>query len=92
MLEGVLREPQRVAEKLPPPDRFARVVIDCSKVRTIDTAVIAELMSYRARWVMRGRDPLDLVLVLNEDVRHLFDLTGASRTMTVLRSRKGLIP
>lgn len=88
VLEGVLRDPKHVAEKLPPPDRYARVVIDCANVRSIDTAVIAELMSYRARWVMLGRDPLELVLVLNEQVHHLFDLTGASRTMTVLRSRK----
>lgn len=74
--------------RLPAPAETLRLVIDCSSVTSMDSTVIALLMRYRQRLLIAGGDPSRIVILATPRLERLFDLTGVSRSMTVLPSEQ----
>ena len=70
--------------RLPKPRVDLRLVINCVDVNSMDSTIIALLMMYRQRLQIAGGDPANIVFMVNARLERLFDLTGVSRTMTVL--------
>lgn len=77
---------ERVLALFPPPPPSGRVVFDCSRVTSIDSAILAAFVIYRRRFQIAGRDPLDIVCLVSERVERLFEIVGLSRMLTVVRA------
>jgi anti-anti-sigma factor len=80
-------EEARVKELLPAPDRCSRVVIDCSAVTYLDSAVIAVLAAFRREFKEAGGDPLEIVLIASPAIDRALAITGMKRLITVLPAR-----
>lgn len=75
---------ERVESLLPEPETVDRVIVDCSKVTVIDSSVITALMRYRRRFQDAGKDPVDIIIVVNPSVRRIFEITGLNRVLTIV--------
>lgn len=73
-----------VESLLPDPESVDRVIIDCSSVSIIESAVLTVLMRYRRRFQDAGRDPVEIIIVVNPSVRRIFDITGLNRVLTIV--------
>ncbi len=75
----------RIAGLFPNPETTERLVIDCSNVGSMDSSILALIMTYRRRVQLAGRDPLATIVAFAPPRLHrLFELTGISRAITVL--------
>lgn len=73
-----------VESLLPDPESVDRVIIDCSNVTIVESAVLTVLMRYRRRFQEAGRDPVEIIIVVNPSVRRIFDITGLNRVLTIV--------
>lgn len=90
-LEGDLdlNRKREVERLLPPPDPNKRVVIDFSRVTSVDSAVIRVFMHYRRQYIEAGGDALaNIVIIVSPQVRRVFDITGLSRWVTVINATR----
>lgn len=71
---------------LPTPGRFDRLVLDCSKVTSIDSTIITSLMRYRHAFENAGGDAHEIVLVVTEPIWRIFDIAGLTRVLTLVRA------
>lgn len=75
----------RIAGLFPNPQTTGRLVIDCVDVGSMDSSILALIMTYRRRVQIAGRDPLaTIVAIAPPRLQRLFELTGISRAITVL--------
>ena len=81
-----LADQDRIAALFPDPTLVEdRIVLDCTNVSSMDSAILALIMIYRRRLQIAGRDPLaTLVAIAPARLVRLFELTGTSRAITVL--------
>lgn len=80
-----LADRDRIAGLFPSPQTTERLVIDCSDVNSMDSSILALIMTYRRRMQIAGRDPLTTIVALAKPRLHrLFELTGICRAITVL--------
>lgn len=80
-----LADRDRIAGLFPDPQTTDRVVIDCSDVNSMDSSILALIMTYRRRVQIAGKDPLTMIVALARPRLHrLFELTGITRAITVL--------
>ncbi len=80
-----LADRDRVAGLFPDPQSTDRLVIDCTDVNSMDSSILASIMTYRRRVQIAGRDPLATIVALAPPRLHrLFELTGITRAITVL--------
>jgi anti-anti-sigma factor len=80
-----LADRDRIAGLFPNPQTTERLVIDCVDVNSMDSSVLALIMTYRRRMQIAGRDPLSTIVALAPPrLQRLFELTGISRAITVL--------
>ena len=81
-----LADRDRVASLFPEPSLIEdRIVLDCTNVNSMDSAILAFIMTYRRRVQLAGRDPLAVMVALAPPrLLRLFELTGITRAITVL--------
>ena len=80
-----LGDRDRIAGLFPNPDTTERLVIDCSDVGSMDSSILALIMTYRRRVQIAGLDPLTTIVAIAPPRLHrLFELTGITRAITVL--------
>ncbi|MBV8639313.1 MAG: STAS domain-containing protein [Candidatus Eremiobacteraeota bacterium] len=80
-----LADRDRIAGLFPNPQAAERIVIDCSDVNSMDSSILALIMTYRRRVQIAGRDPLATIVALARPRLHrLFELTGICRAITVV--------
>ncbi|HLI97710.1 MAG TPA: STAS domain-containing protein [Candidatus Baltobacteraceae bacterium] len=73
-----------VASALPPPETAERIVIDMRDVTTVDSSIVAVLMRYRRSFTDAGGDAHEVVLIVSPQLRRIFEITGLTRSMTVV--------
>jgi anti-anti-sigma factor len=69
---------------LPTPGHIDRLIIDFSRVPSIDSTIITALMRSRHAFEEAGGDPHEIILVVTEPVRRLFDIAGLTRILTLV--------
>lgn len=79
-----LSERDKVEGALPAVSAVDRLVVDCARVTSIETVVIAAFMRYRREWIAAGRDPLDIIFIASPQLRRTFDIAGMSTFFTVI--------
>jgi len=80
-----LADRDRIAGLFPDPQTAERLVIDCTDARSLDSSILALIMTYRRRVQIAGKDPLaTIVAIAPPRLLRLFELTGISRAITVL--------
>ncbi len=80
-----LADRDRIAGLFPDPQATERLVIDCTDARSLDSSILALIMTYRRRVQIAGRDPLATIVALAPPrLLRLFELTGITRAITVL--------
>lgn len=80
-----LEDRDRIASLFPDPQTTQRLVIDCTDANSLDSAILALIMTYRRRVQIAGKDPLATIVALAPPrVLRLFELTGITRAITVL--------
>ena len=88
-LEGDLGLAQQaqVSDALPLPAPSTRVIIDCSKVTSIDSAIIRVFMRYRRSYAEAGGDSrTGIVIVASPQVRRIFDIAGLAQWVTIVNA------
>lgn len=75
---------KHVESLLPDPAAVDRVIVDCSQVTVIDSSVVTALMRYRRRFQEAGKNPTEIVIVVNPSVRRIFEITGLGRVLTIV--------
>ncbi len=73
-----------IASALPPPQNVDRIVIDMRNAAILDSSIVAVLMRYRRQFIEAGGDPLNIVLVVPQTLRRIFEITGLVSLMTVV--------
>ena len=73
-----------VESQLPSPESVDRLVLDCSEVTSMDSTIIVAIMNYRRRFIIAGKSAFDIVAIVSPRIEKLFELTGVSRSITVL--------
>ena len=81
-----LNERDEFVDTLPPAGAAVRVVLDLTLVPSVDSTILAALMLYRQRRIIAGGSPFDIVAIVNPRLQRIFDLTGVSRSITVVPS------
>jgi anti-anti-sigma regulatory factor len=81
-----LADQQRIWSLLPPPETIGRLVLDCSYANSLDSTIIVLIMRYRRRFMIAGRNPLDIVAIVPRRIERIFELTGLNRAITVMPS------
>jgi anti-anti-sigma regulatory factor len=81
-----LADQKRIWSLLPPPETIGRLVLDCSDASSLDSTIIVLIMRYRRRFMMAGRNPLDIVAIVPPRIERVFVLTGLTRAITVMPS------
>ena len=80
-----LADRDRIAGLFPNPQTTQRLVLDCTDVTSMDSSVLALIMTYRRRVQIAGHDPLNAIVALAQPrLLRLFELTGITRAITVL--------
>ena len=75
---------KEVEAKFPPPGDADRIVVDCSRANIIDSSVITVFVRYRRAFAQAGGDPINIVFIVSDPMRRIFDITGISKFMTVI--------
>lgn len=79
-----LADQKRIRSLFPPPELADRVVLDCSDVRSMDSTIIVLIMTYRRQFIIAGKNPFDIVAIVSPRIERLFELTGVSRSISVI--------
>ena len=80
-----LADRDRIASLFPNPETTERLVIDCTDAKSLDSSILALIMTYRRRMQIAGKDPVATIVALAPPrLQRLFELTGISRAITVL--------
>ncbi|HET9031237.1 MAG TPA: STAS domain-containing protein [Candidatus Aquilonibacter sp.] len=76
----------RVQALFPEPSQIEnRVVLDCAEATSMDSSILALIMTYRQRVQLSGRNPREaIVAIASPRLVRLFELTGISRVITVV--------
>lgn len=72
------------AAALPDPAEIDQLVLDLREVTFIESAVIAMILRFRRSFVEGGGDPREIVVIAPPQLRPIFDITGLTRSMTVI--------
>lgn len=90
-LEGDLDIYRRdeIESRLPKPGTVDRVVIDCSSARSVDSTILTMLMRYRRSFASAGGDPVNIVVIVEPNLRRIFDISGLSRVLTIVSAPGG---
>jgi anti-anti-sigma factor len=75
---------QEFAAALPPVESIDRLVIDIRAATLIDSSIIAQLMRFRRQFVEAGREATEIVVVVPEQLRRIFEITGLLNMLTVV--------
>lgn len=73
-----------IASALPLPKTIDRLVIDMREAAILDSSIVAVLMRYRRQFIEAGGDPLNIVIVVPQTLRRIFEITGLVSLMTVV--------
>ena len=73
-----------IASALPHPGSIDRVVIDMREAAILDSSIVAVLMRYRRQFIEAGGNPLNIVVVVPQTLRRIFEITGLVSLMTVV--------
>jgi anti-anti-sigma factor len=88
-----LADQDRVSALFPAPELCERLVLDCTNVTSMDSSILALIMVYRRRMQNAGRDAqASMVAIAPPRLLRLFELTGISRAITVLRVEPDAAP
>jgi anti-anti-sigma factor len=80
-----------IAFALPDPSGLDRLVIDCTAVSSMESAVVSVFMRYRRKWIALGGDPLNIVFLTTPELRCTFDITGMSEWFTIVTAQQPLL-
>jgi anti-anti-sigma factor len=85
-LEGSLDIYRRdeITALLPVPGSVDRVVIDCSSATSVDSTILTVLMRYRRRFASAGGDPVNIIIIVNPNLRRVFEIAGLTRVLTIV--------
>jgi len=75
-----------VESLLPDVESIDRLILDCTNATSVDSSVLTLLMRYRRRFVEKGGDPFEIVIIASPSVRRMFEVAGLSRLLTVINS------
>ncbi|HEY9181540.1 MAG TPA: STAS domain-containing protein [Candidatus Baltobacteraceae bacterium] len=73
-----------IAAQFPPPESVSRVIVDMRNATLIDSSIVSVLMRYRRAFMDCGNDGLDMVLVVPQVFRRIFEITGLVKLVTVV--------
>ena len=73
-----------IAASLPQAETADRVVVDMREVTTVDSSIIAVFMRYRRSFLDAGGDAHEIVLIVRPQLRRIFEITGLTRSLTVV--------
>jgi anti-anti-sigma factor len=75
---------QEFEAALPPVESLDRLVIDMRAATLVDSSIIAQVMRYRRSFIEAGHDAMDIVVVVPQQVRRIFEITGLQNLVTVV--------
>jgi anti-anti-sigma regulatory factor len=78
---------EEIESALPPPGNVDRVVIDMREATIIDSTIIAVLMRFRRSFIDAGGEAHEIVLVVPAELRRIFEITGLTKTLTVVTAQ-----
>jgi anti-anti-sigma factor len=61
-----------------------RVIIDLREATSLDSTILSAFMRYRRTFVDAGKDPHEIVIVVNPQLRRVFEITGLLNSLTVV--------
>ena len=73
-----------IAALLPDPRSAERVVIDCTAADSLDSTIIMVFMRYRRNFMAAGGDPVNIVIVVQPNLRRVLEIAGLTRSMTIV--------
>lgn len=73
-----------IARLLPDPRSAERVVIDCTAADCVDSTIIMVFMRYRRNFMAAGGDPVNIVIVVQPNLRRVLEIAGLTRSMTIV--------
>ena len=77
---------KNLEQLLPPPDPDARVIIDCTHVRYMDTSALGALIQYRRACAELTPEPNIVVVVPRGPLRQIFDVVGFVKIFQIVES------
>ena len=73
-----------VVAALPRPQTVDRLIVDCSRVTSLDSSIMAVLMHYRRDFLNAGHDAANLVVIVNPSIRRFFEIVGLQSFLTLV--------
>lgn len=87
VLEGDLdfSRQDEIMALLPDPPLPSRLVIDCTKLDSVDSTILTVLLRFRRRVLEAGDDPTKIVLIVRKgSLRQLLEIAGLPKLLTVI--------
>gem|GEM_PF-3045455 len=75
-----------ISAALPAAGSVDQLVIDMRGASLIDSSVIAVLMHYRREFVDAGGNAHEVVVVVPQQLRRIFEITGLTKSLTVVNA------
>jgi len=75
---------EEIMALLPAPGSVDRVVIDCSSATSIDSTILTALMRYRRSFASAGGDPVNIIIIVDPNLRRMFEIAGLTRVLTIV--------
>lgn len=69
-----------------------RVVVSCIDATSMDSSFLTAMMRFRREFMSRGKDPHDIIIVVNPKMRRILEITGLVKTLTVVTSDPDATP
>ena len=73
-----------IAAALPSPESIDRLIIDLREATIIDSSILAILMRYRRTFTDAGKDPHEIVIIVQPQLRRVFEITGLMKSLTIV--------
>lgn len=75
---------EEISSALPSPESIDRLIIDLREATIIDSSILAILMRYRRTFVDAGKDPHEIVVIVQPQLRRVFEITGLMKSLTIV--------
>ena len=75
---------KNLEQMLPPPDGCTRLIVDCTRVRYMDTAALGALIRYRRACSEYTTEPDIVIVAPDGPLRKIFDVVGFVKLFQVV--------
>lgn len=73
-----------ISAALPSAESTDRLVLDLRDATIIDSSILAILMRYRRSFIDAGKDPHEIVIIVQPQLRRIFEITGLMKSLTIV--------